>query len=127
MKQRGFTILEVLLALAITALALGSIMSLSAGSKRLAFKAEENLNEILFLRAALNVGLLQRKSDYPKYPIEYAEKMTIESGELIEKVPRQTKQILYALETYQINEKQSNGKPETLLDGIRWKKLETLR
>lgn len=127
MTQRGFTILEVLLALAITALALGSIMSLAAGSKRLAFKAEENLNEILFLRAALNIGILQRKSDYPKYPVEYAEKITIESGALVDKVPRQTKSILYALETYQINEKQSNGKPETLLDGLRWKKLDTLR
>ncbi len=127
MKQRGFTILEVLLALAITALALGSIMSLSAGSKRLAFKAEESLNEILFLRAALNVGLLQRKSDYPKYPIDYAEKITIDTGELIEKIPRQTQRIQWALETYQINEKQSNGKPEILLDGIRWKKLETAR
>lgn len=127
MKQSGFTILEVLLALAITALALGSIMSLSAGSKRLAFKAEENLNEILFLRAALNVGLLQRKSDYPKYPTNYAEKITIDSSALIDKVPRQTRPIQYALETYQINEKQSNGKPEILLDGIRWKKLETQR
>lgn len=127
MMQRGFTILEVLLALAITALALGSIMSLSAGSKRLAFKAEENLNEIIYLRAALNRGILQRKSDYPQYPIEYAEKITIESGKLIEKVPRQTKPILYALETFQINEKQPNGKPETLLDGLRWKKLETQR
>jgi len=127
MKQRGFTILEVLLALAITALALGSIISLSAGRTRLAFKAAESLNEILFLRAALHVGLLQRKSDYPKYPIDYAEKITIDTGELIEKIPRQTQRIQWALETYQINEKQSNGKPEILLDGIRWKKLETAR
>jgi len=127
MKQQGFTILEVLLALAITALALGSIMSLSVGSKRLAFKAEENLNEILFLRAALNIGQLQRKPEYPKYPPDYADKITIETKELLEKSPRQTKQIQWALETYQLDEKQPNGKPETLLDGVRWKKLEAAR
>jgi|WetSurMetagenome_2_1015567.scaffolds.fasta_scaffold20258_2 prepilin-type N-terminal cleavage/methylation domain-containing protein len=127
MKQHGFTILEVLLALAITALALGGIMSLSAGSKRLAFKAEESLNEILFLRAALNIGALQRKSDYPKYPVEYAEKITINLSTLIDKVPRQTQRIKYALETYQLEEKQPNGKSEILLDGVRWKLLETAR
>ncbi|MEY3220386.1 MAG: hypothetical protein RIT27_1743 [Pseudomonadota bacterium] len=127
MKQQGFTILEVLLALAITALALGSIMSLSVGSKRLAFKAEENLNEILFLRASLNIGQLQRKPEYPKYPPDYAEKIIIETKELVEKTPRQTKQILFALETYQLNEKLTTGKTETLLDGVRWKKLETAR
>ena len=51
--QRGFTLLEVLVALTITSLVLGALLTLSAGSKRLALTAERSLHDSMALRAAV--------------------------------------------------------------------------
>jgi len=53
-SSRGFTLLEVLVALAIAATALGLLLSLSAGSKRLAWRGEDALLESAQLRSELN-------------------------------------------------------------------------
>ena len=50
----GFTLLEVLVALGIAALTLGLLMSLAAGSKRLAWRGEAALREAVELRSAVN-------------------------------------------------------------------------
>ena len=43
-RQRGFTLLEVIVALTITAMVLGSLFALAAGSKQLAFRSGQSLN-----------------------------------------------------------------------------------
>ena len=53
-KQKGFTLLEVLVALAIVGMVLGTVFSLLASSKRLAFKALDDIERTVFLRSALN-------------------------------------------------------------------------
>ena len=43
-EQQGFTLLEVLVALTITGMVLGSLFALAAGSKQLAFRSGESLD-----------------------------------------------------------------------------------
>lgn len=53
-RTGGFTLLEVLVALAIAALALGLLLSLAAGSKRLAWRGEAALLDAARLRSEVN-------------------------------------------------------------------------
>ncbi|MEM7020140.1 MAG: type II secretion system protein, partial [Pseudomonadota bacterium] len=55
-KQGGFTLIEVIVALTIAGLVLGAVLGLSAGSKRLAFRAQHNIEQTLAFRAALNLS-----------------------------------------------------------------------
>jgi len=55
---KGFTLIEVLVALTITGFLLGGLFSLVAGSKRLSYRAEDALAQSLRQRAAFNMALL---------------------------------------------------------------------
>ncbi len=122
--NKGFTLLEVLAALFITAVALGSLMALSGGSKRLAFQAQTGLERVVYERAALNAAQAQRKPDYPEYPQEYAKDLKINHLSPLEAPPRQTTKILYVLEPYEIQGKNSQGSG---LQGLRWRRLKSLQ
>lgn len=122
MKQHGFTLLEIMVALAIVGLALGTIFGVLSGSKRLAFTAAQSIDHTLFFRSGINAAQVEEKPKYPQLPETYAEKTHLNSGELLEKPPRETVKMLYALEPYTF--KAENGKE---LSSLRWKKLETAR
>jgi general secretion pathway protein I len=123
--QSGFTLLEVIIALTIVGLALGSIFGISASSKRLAYKALEGIDRTLYMRAALNIAQVETESDYPKLPKDYAESYDIEPGDLLEKSPRETAKIQFALEPYYILGQDTST--ENALQGWRWKRLNTVR
>ena len=53
-KQRGFTLLEVIVALAISGFILGGLFSLLGSSKQLSWTSEENLLRAARIRAATN-------------------------------------------------------------------------
>ena len=57
-KQDGFTLLEVIVALAITGFILGGLFSLLGSSKQLSWRSEENLLRASRVRAATNFALL---------------------------------------------------------------------
>lgn len=103
LKIKGFTLLEVLLSIAIVSMALGSIFGLLSGSKRLAFKASDEMGQVLFLRATINIAQLEEESDYPELPEEYKKEIQIESEELLEPPDRQTQKILLGLEPYTLS------------------------
>ena len=57
-KQQAFTLLEILIAITLTSLVLGSLFVLQSNSNRLAFKANSKIDENLSVQAALNTALL---------------------------------------------------------------------
>lgn len=119
--EQGFTLLEVLVAVAIMGLVLGTTFGLLAGSKQLAFKASAQIGEVLFLRAAINVAQIEEKPEYPEFPKQYAKSLKINIESLLEKPEEQTRPILMALEPYSWQSQSKNIEITT----VRWKKLDT--
>lgn len=58
---RGFTLLEVLVALTITGLALGGLFGVVAGNKRLAWRSEQALLESMQVRSLINFTQLNNE------------------------------------------------------------------
>lgn len=123
LKIKGFTLLEVLLSIAIVGVALGSIFGLLSGSKRLAFKASDEMGQVLFLRAKINIAQLEEESDYPELPEEYKKIIQIENEELLEPPDRQTQKILLGLEPYTVN----SAEKHLEIKSIRLKILDSVR
>lgn len=119
--QAGFTLLEVILALAIVGLALGSVFGLLAGSKRLAFKAVEDIGQTLFLRSAINVAQVLEEPEYPEFPQQYKAIFSLQIGEILEKPEQQTRPTRLALEPYTLSDAQKG----MAFNSLRWKELET--
>lgn len=98
-KTAGFSLLEVLIAMAIVGMVLGNIFSLLAGSKRLAFKGMDDIERTVFLRSAINAAQLLEDPEYPELPERYSQNLEIEtSDEEIEIPEHQTKPMRLALE-----------------------------
>lgn len=121
-KLSGFSLLEVIIAMAIVGLVLGTVFGLFAGSKRLAFKAADSIDNILFLRAAVNMGQLLEEADYPKYPERIAKELTLRVDELLEPPKHLKDKMQLGLEPY-VWVDQSK---EMEWVGIRWKKLDVV-
>lgn len=118
-RQRGFTLLEVMVALTITGLVLGSLFTLAAGSKRLAFLSGESLGEAAGKRAAVNFALLE--NDYRDVePILENPRFDIRAGDELEPPLRKTQALTFSLQTYEVVDEETD---ETLT-GIRWIQLE---
>jgi len=120
-KQTGFTLLEVLVALAIVGIALGSVFGLLAGSKRLAFKAVDDIERTLFLRSAINAAQVLEEPEYPELPERYKSSLTLQTDELLEKPERQTRAMRLGLEVYILRDDEKGIELKT----VRLKKLDT--
>ncbi|MEN9848884.1 MAG: hypothetical protein RL368_1624 [Pseudomonadota bacterium] len=120
---QGFTLLEVILAMMIVGMVLGTLFSLLAGSKRLAFKASDEIGETLFLRTALNVYQVLEKPEYPQLPSEYAKELSAQTDSLLDPPERQTQKIQLGLEPYILKDARSGIQ----VNSVRWKKLEAVR
>lgn len=118
--QQGFTLLEIMLALVIVGLALGTTFSLLAASKRLAFSASAAMQESLFLRAAINIGQIEEEPEYPEYPDQFVLDVKKEPEDVLEPPDRQTQKIQLGLEPFVIIDPATGLRLETL----RWKKLD---
>jgi len=113
-KINGFTLLEVLLALTIVGMVLGTAFSLLASSKRLAFKATDDIERIIFFRSMLNVAQLVEESDYPQYPERYQKRVELKTEELLEKPERQTRPMRLALEVYTLHDEEAGIELKTV-------------
>ncbi len=103
-KRNGFSLLEVLVAMAIVGMVLGTVFGLLASSKRLAFKAVNDIEQTVFLRSALNAAQVEKKPEYPKLPERYKKTIELHIDDPLEKPERQTRTMRLALESYQLRD-----------------------
>ena len=117
-KQDGFTLLEVIVALAITGFILGGLFSLLGSSKQLSWRSEENLLRAARVRAATNFALLQNEFRDVEEILK-DDGYEIRSLELLDDPIRKTEPLLYALQRYQITD---DSRDEQFF-GSRWVRL----
>lgn len=122
-SQHGFTLLEVLVALAIVGLAMGTTFALLSQSKRLAFKAADDMEHTIFIRAQMNLAQIVEKPEYPEQPEETAKQWELEADKLLDKVDRQSQLMRYALEQVTLK----NSDTEQTFTSLRIKKLDSAR
>lgn len=121
-RAGGFTLLEVIVALAITGFVLGSLFSLVGGSKQLTWRSQDSLMRATELRAVTNFALLQDEFSNVE-PILEMDHYTIISGEELEVPERKTQPTVYALQSYEI----FNEETEQSVPGSRWIRLDLPR
>ena len=117
-KQDGFTLLEVIVALAITGFILGGLFSLLGSSKQLSWRSEENLLRAARVRAVTNFALLQNEFRDVEEILKDGS-YEIRSLELLDDPIRKTEPLLYALQRYQITD---DSRDEQFF-GSRWIRL----
>lgn len=117
--QRGFTLLEVIVALTITALVLGSLFALAGGSKQLAFRSGQSLNAAIAARAKINFALLEDEYGDVEIAID-DERFAIRAQEELDDVPRKTQASLYKLQRFEV----IDARTDEAVQGTRWLKLE---
>lgn len=118
----GFTLLEVLVALTITGLVLGGLFTLAAGSKRLAFTAQENLLQAVQTRAHIHYALLD--NEYRELePVLAGDEYRIRGLDLLDDPPRRTAPTRQLLQSYELIDRETN---ETI-EGVRWVRFDLPR
>ena len=118
-KQAGFTLLEVIVALAITGFVLGGLFSLVGGSKQLSWRSEESLIRATQVRAATNFALLE--NGYRNIePILLGDAYDIVSDELLEEPERKTQPSVFTLQAFEI----INDDRDEIISGSRWIQLD---
>jgi prepilin-type N-terminal cleavage/methylation domain-containing protein len=115
----GFTLLEVIVALAITGFVLGSLFSLVGGSKQLGWKSQESLLRATRTRAAINFVLLE--NEYRDVE-EILQDTTYDvlPQDILEEPERKTQPSVYTLQAYEI----VNRDRDEFISGSRWIQLE---
>lgn len=117
--QRGFTLLEVIVALAITGFVLGGLFSLVAGSKQITWRSQDSLVRATEIRAATNFALLQNEYNDVE-PILVTENWVVESLEVLDDPERKTQPMVHALQEYEVINEQRG----TVIRGSRWLRRE---
>lgn len=115
--QSGFTLLEVMIALTITAMVLGGLFSLAAGSKQLAVRTQNVLIETNGARAAVNFALLDNQFRGID-DVRSNERFSVRSEGLLEDPIRRTAPLNDLLESYLIIDEETGEE----IRGIRWLK-----
>jgi prepilin-type N-terminal cleavage/methylation domain-containing protein len=121
-NQRGFTLLEVIVALAITGFVLGGLFSLVAGSKQLTWRSEDNLLRATQIRAASNFALLENEYDEVE-EILRNDNYRIRAMDLLDVPERKTQATTNAIQEFQIV---FDEREESFI-GYRWVDLDTVR
>ena len=114
-KAGGFTLLEVMVALTITGLALGGLFSVVAGSKRLAFRAEQALAKSMQVRSLINFTQLNNGRGEIIIDFENTE-LQLDDDHEIEAPERKTLGTTQALRTYEIRDQDD----EVVTSGSYW-------
>ena len=118
-SSAGFTLLEVMVALTITAMALGALFSVIGGNKQLAWRAEDALVRSMHVRSLINLAQLGDEDEALFLSIEH-EGLDLVSGEQFEQPERKTESTLDDLRGFRI---EAEG-GETLAEGTYWVRLE---
>ncbi|HTQ99738.1 MAG TPA: prepilin-type N-terminal cleavage/methylation domain-containing protein [Candidatus Acidoferrum sp.] len=102
-RNSGFTLLEVMVALTIAAVALGSLYSVIAGSKRLAWRAETALAHAVQARSHINYTQLTDEQGELEIDLG-SDKMQLTSGEKLTEPKRKTRDTSFDLRSYEIKD-----------------------
>jgi prepilin-type N-terminal cleavage/methylation domain-containing protein len=118
-QHRGFTLLEVLVALTITSLVLGGLFSLAAGSKQLAVRTQSTLQDTMAARAQINFALLD--NEYRDLePVIDNDRFASEAGDVLPDVLRRTAPMNDLLQSYQVIDSET----DEIIEGVRWIRVE---
>ena len=115
----GFTLLEVIVALAITGFVLGGLFSLVGGSKQLTWRSQESLTRATQIRAVTNFALLQNEFADVEEILEQ-DSYRVRPGEALEAPERKTQPTVHQLQAYEI----VNSDLDEVIDGVRWIQLD---
>lgn len=122
-KQRtrtcGFTLLEVLVALTITGMALGSLFGIIAGNKRLAWRSEESLVKTMQARSLINFSQLNDERGEVSVDFENRD-LVINSGFELEVPERKTQASRLTLREYEVFDEVG----ELITSGTYWVELD---
>lgn len=116
--ERGFTLLEVIVALAITGFVLGGLFTLLGASKQLSLRSDQSLRETAELRAAVNFALLENEYNEVE-PVLRSERFDIRPGDLLEDPIRKTAGTTQALQSFEVTDPQR----DQTVTGTRWVQL----
>ncbi len=100
-KHLGFTLLEVMVALTITGMALGGLFGVIAGNKRLAWRSEEALIRTMQTRAMINFSQLSDERGEVMVDFDY-DVVDIVTGIKLEAPERKTQASTMALRQYEV-------------------------
>src|SRR5688572_24918150 len=114
-KSSGFTLLEVMVALTITGLALGGLFGIVAGSKRLAFRSESTLLESMQVRSLINFTQLNNGRGEIIIDFENTE-LQLDDDHELEAPERKSMGTTQALRTYEIRDEND----EVVASGSYW-------
>ena len=118
-NEKGFTLLEVLVAMTITGMALGGLFGVIAGNKRLAWSSEASLVETMQARSLVNFSQLNDEMGEVYIDFEN-ENLFIDSGYELEVPERKTQASSLALRQYEVIDEYG----ELITTGTYWVELE---
>ena len=102
-QQQGFTLLEVLVAITLTALVLGNLFALQSQSKHLAFKAQINLQKVINQRAYLNATWISNKAlDSYVDELSHNNIFSVNGRSDVKKPAEQSQNLKFSLEEFTI-------------------------
>lgn len=117
--QKGFTLLEVMVALTITSMVLGGLFSLAAGSKQLAVRTQSALQDTMAARAQINFALLENELGDIE-PVIDNNRYQVQALDLLPDVPRRTMPGTELLQSYEIIDTDT----DEVITGVRWIRVE---
>ena len=117
--RRGFTLLEVMVALTITGIALGSLFGIIAGNKRLAWHSEESLVKTMQARSLINFSQLKDERGDASVDFQNLD-LIINSGFEMDIPERKTQASRLALREYEMFDEVG----ELITTGTYWVELE---
>ena len=117
--RRGFTLLEVMVALTITGIALGSLFGIIAGNKRLAWHSEESLVKTMQARSLINFSQLKDERGDASVDFQNLD-LIINSGYELDIPERKTQASRLALREYEMFDEAG----ELITTGTYWVELE---
>ena len=121
-SQSGFTLLEVVVALAITGFVLGGLFSLVGGSKQLGWRSAESLLRATRLRAATNFALLENEYRSVELILE-DDSLQIVPKDILEDPERKTQPSIFTLQGFEI----VDDDRDEVIAGSRWVQLDLPR
>ena len=118
----GFTLLEVMVALTITGMALGGLFSVIAGNKRLAWNSEQALVRSMHVRSLINFSQLNNTRG--EIAVDFVSpEFSLRTELEMETPPRKTMATLQALEAYDV----VDAAGEVVAQGSYWVELDLPR